>query len=460
MPLTSPAPGPPSSARVAAAVRHAVGAGLLGESRPVAGFIDTDGVRDSVTALQDAFAGAPGVLHTFAAKAASLVPVLRLLAECGMGCEVASPGELRLALDAGFAPSDIVLDSPAKTRDEIRQALALGVALNADSLDEVRRIASLRPSSSASVIGMRVNPQVGSGSIGAMSTATATSKFGVALLDPGARERVVQAFAEHPWLTQLHAHVGSQGCSLELIAAGVAEMYQLAEEINKTLGTRQVTSIDIGGGLPVNFDDDSVRPTFAAYAAALRAAVPGLFDGRYGLVTEFGRSLLAKNGFIGALVEYTKDAGGRRIALTHAGAQIATRTVFMPDAWPLRAGAFDAEGRPKDGPPLVQDIAGPCCFAGDVVAHARELPELREGDFVVLYDTGAYYFSTPWSYNSLPRPAVYGFSTVGDGGDDSSDGDTVRFAPVRDAQSLDSIAEESGAGHADSLLGLGMRRDR
>lgn len=86
-------------------------------------------------------------------------------------------------------------------------------------------------------------------------------------------------------------------------------MYQLAEEINKTLGTRQVTSIDIGGGLPVNFDDDSVRPTFAAYAAALRAAVPGLFDGRYGLVTEFGRSLLAKNGFIGALVEYTKDAG-------------------------------------------------------------------------------------------------------------------------------------------------------
>lgn len=254
----------------------------------------------------------------------------------------------------------------------------------------------------------------------------------------------------------MHAHVGSQGCSLELIAAGVAETYRLAEEINETLGTRQITSIDIGGGLPVNFDDDSVRPTFAAYAAALRTAVPGLFDGRYRLVTEFGRSLLAKNGFIGALVEYTKDAGGRRVALTHAGAQIATRTVFMPEAWPLRAGAFDAEGRPKGGPLLVQDVAGPCCFAGDVIAHARKLPELQEGDFVVLYDTGAYYFSTPWSYNSLPRPAVYGFSVAGDG----SGGDAVRFAPVRDAQSLDSIAEESGAGHADSLLALGLRSGR
>ncbi|MYQ75940.1 MULTISPECIES: diaminopimelate decarboxylase [unclassified Streptomyces] len=440
------------SARVAAVVRHAVAAGLLGEASPVAGFIDTDGVRASVAALHEAFPGVPAVLHTFAAKASSLVPVLRLLARCGMGCEVASPGELRLALDAGFAPSRIVLDSPAKTRDEIRRALAVGVAINADNLDEVARIASLRPADAVSAIGLRVNPQVGGGSIGAMSTATATSKFGVALRDPGAREQVVKAFAAHPWLTRLHAHVGSQGCSLELIAAGIAETYRLAEEINETLGRRQVTGLDIGGGLPVNFADDEVRPTFAAYAAALRAAVPGLFDGRYELVTEFGRSLLAKNGFIGALVEYTKDAGGRRIALTHAGAQTATRTVFMPDAWPLRVGAFDAGGRPKDGPMVVQDIAGPCCFAGDVVAHARELPELRSGDFVVLYDTGAYYFSTPWSYNSLPRPAVYGFDLAGTSGREDP---VVRFAPVRDAQSLDSVSAESGLAHADALLELG-----
>ncbi|MEU1365517.1 diaminopimelate decarboxylase [Streptomyces sp. NPDC005803] len=438
-----------SSARVAAALRHAVATGLLGESSPVAGFVDTQGVRDSVAALHEAFAGVPGVLHTFAAKAASLVPVLRLLAECGMGCEVASPGELRIALDAGFAPAQIVLDSPAKTRDEIRWALALGVALNADNFDEVARIASLRPSDAVSAIGLRVNPQVGGGSIGAMSTATATSKFGVALRDPGARERVVEAFAAHPWLTRLHAHIGSQGCSLELIAAGTGETYRLAEEINVRLGRRQVTGLDLGGGLPVNFADDTVRPTFAAYVAALRATVPGLFDGRYELVTEFGRSLMAKNGFIGALVEYTKDAGGRRIVLTHAGAQTATRTVFMPDAWPLRVGAFDADGLPKGGPPLVQDIAGPCCFSGDVVAHARELPELRAGDYVVLYDTGAYYFSTPWAYNSLPRPAVYGFS-AGPGVD--QDGPEVRFVPVRDAQTLDSIATESGLAHADALL--------
>ncbi|MEV7269004.1 diaminopimelate decarboxylase [Streptomyces bacillaris] len=434
--------------RFDAAIRAAVRQGLLGESRPVAGFVDTDGVRSSVAALREAFAHSPGVLHTFAVKASSLVPVLRLLADCGMGCEVASPGELRLAVEAGFAPGTIVLDSPAKTREEIRLALALGVAVNADSLDELRRIDALRHRDSAAVLGLRVNPQVGGGSIGPMSTATDTSKFGVALRDPGAREAVVRAFEARPWLTRLHAHVGSQGCPLELIAAGVARTYELAEEINERLGTRRITSLDIGGGLPVNFTDDTTHPTYAAYVDALTAAAPGLFSGRYALVTEFGRSLLAKNGFIGARVEYTKDAGGRRIALTHAGAQTATRTVFMPGSWPLRIGAFAADGTPKDGPPLAQDIAGPCCFAGDVVAHGRELPELAEGDFVVLYDTGAYYFSTPWAYNSLPRPAVYGFRSSAPEGE-------VVFATVREAQTMDAIAAESGLAYADALTVLG-----
>ncbi|MBT2377645.1 diaminopimelate decarboxylase [Streptomyces sp. ISL-111] len=448
---TTQTPTPPRArptVRFDAAVRAAVGQGLLSESRPVAGFVDTDGVRSSVTELREAFGHSPGVLHTFAAKASSLIPVLRLLAECGMGCEVASPGELRLAVEAGFAPGTIVLDSPAKTREEIRLALALGVAVNADSIDELRRIDALRNRDSASVLGLRVNPQVGGGAIGPMSTATDTSKFGVALRDPGAREEVVRAFEARPWLTRLHAHVGSQGCPLELIAAGVAQTYELAEEINERLGTRQVTSLDIGGGLPVNFSDDTVHPTYTAYVDALTAAAPALFSGRYTLVTEFGRSLLAKNGFIGARVEYTKDAGDRRIALTHAGAQTATRTVFMPDSWPLRVGAFTEDGSPKQGPELAQDIAGPCCFAGDVVAHGRKLPELAEGDFVVLYDTGAYYFSTPWAYNSLPRPAVYGFRSTAPEGE-------VKFATVREAQTMDAIAAESGLAHADALTGLG-----
>ncbi|CAM5278255.1 Diaminopimelate decarboxylase OS=Streptomyces tendae OX=1932 GN=GUR47_24000 PE=3 SV=1 [Streptomyces tendae] len=195
-----------------------------------------------------------------------------------------------------------------------------------------------------------------------MSTATATSKFGVALRDEGAVDAVIEAFARRPWLNRLHAHVGSQGCPLPLIAQGVRTAYELAERINAELGRAQITGIDIGGGLPVNFDSDDDRPTYADYVAELRTAVPGLFDGRYALITEFGRSLLAKSGTVGSIVEYTKSAGGRRIAVTHAGAQVATRTVFMPDAWPLRVGVFDAAGRPQAGPDRGRRHRGPVLF--------------------------------------------------------------------------------------------------
>ncbi|WP_340374165.1 diaminopimelate decarboxylase [Streptomyces sp. SS7] len=444
-----------STDKVARAVRQAVTDGLLAEDRPVAGLLDVGGVRESVAALRGAFAGVPEVLHAFAAKACPLVPVLRLLADAGLGCEVASPGELRLALDAGFAPERIVLDSPAKTRGEIREALDLGVALNADNLGELDRIGALRPGHCSSVLGLRVNPQVGGGSIGAMSTATAHSKFGVALRDPGARERVVEAFVHRPWLTRLHAHVGSQGCPLPLIAEGLAALHGLAGEIDARAGRRQVTSLDLGGGLPVNFADDSVTPTYAAYVAALTAAEPALLDGRYAVVTEFGRSLLAKNGVTAARVEYVKEAGGRRIALTHAGAQVATRTVFMPASWPLRVSAYGPDGTPKRGPLTPYDIAGPLCFAGDVVAHAHPLPELAEGDLVVLHDTGAYYFSAPWAYNSLPRPAVYGCLFENEGGESARDGRRgagVLFATVRAAQSAREISLENGADRADALL--------
>ncbi|MEU9760072.1 diaminopimelate decarboxylase [Streptomyces sp. NPDC047985] len=430
-----------------AALARAVEDGLLGPRSPLVGLLDVDGVLAAVEALNEAFEGPAAVHHTFAAKACGLVPVLRLLADAGMGCEVASPGELEQALAAGFTYDRLVFDSPAKTVEELEYALAHGIAINLDNFQELARVDRLLAGREASApIGLRVNPQVGAGAIGAMSTATATSKFGVALRDPGAVDAVVAAFAQRPWLNRLHAHVGSQGCPLPLIAEGVRVAYELAERVNAELGQARITGIDIGGGLPVNFDDEDDRPTYADYVAELRSAAPGLFDGRYALVTEFGRSLLAKSGSIATVVEYTKSAGGRRIAVTHAGAQVATRTVFMPDAWPLRVGVFDAAGRPKRGPSEVVDIAGPCCFAGDLTATGRELPAVEPGDVVALYDTGAYYFSSHFSYNSLPRPAVYGYQTDSDG--------QVRFALVREAQSVRGVVEESGLSQADALVAL------
>ncbi|MGW1893151.1 diaminopimelate decarboxylase [Streptomyces sp. NPDC002004] len=447
-PLGSPDTGGAAAARRDEAVRAAVEQGVVGPGTPLAGLLDVTGIRESAARLTAAFDAvvAPGtpVLHAFAVKASPLVPVLRLLWSEGIGAEVASPGELALARAAGVPADRTVLDSPAKTEDELRQALALGIAVNADNPQELARIDALvARAATASPVGLRVNPQVGGGSIDALSTATPTSKFGVALRDEGAREWVVRAFLDRPWLTRLHAHSGSQGMPLELMARGVAETYALAEEINTRAGRRQVDTIDIGGGLPVNFTSDEQTPTYAAYAGLLADRVPGLFDGRYGLVTEFGRSLLAKHGTVLARVEYTKTSGGRRIAVTHAGVQIAARTVYAPDAWPLRIAAYDAKGRPRTGAAVPQDVAGPACFAGDLLAVNRSLPPLEQGDYAAALDTGAYYFAHHYAYNSLARPAVHGFTTGPRG--------EVRFALVRPEQTLDEIVAESGGAQAGAL---------
>ncbi|WP_255306093.1 diaminopimelate decarboxylase [Streptomyces sp. Wb2n-11] len=431
------------------AVRAAVEQGVVGPAAPLAGLLDITGIRASAAALRAAFdevtpPGTP-VLHAFAVKATPLVPVLRLLYEHGgIGAEVASPGELALARAAGVRPAHTVLDSPAKTTAELREALALGIAVNADNFQELARIDALVESAApASPVGLRVNPQIGGGSIGALSTATATSKFGVALRDPGARERVVRAYLDRPWMTRLHTHSGSQGLPLELMVRGVAAAYGLAEEINAAAGRRQVDTVDIGGGLPVDFASDAGAPSYADYARLLKQHVPGLLDGRYGLVTEFGRSLLAKHGTVLTRVEYAKTSGGRPIAVTHAGVQIATRTVYVPGSWPLRIAAYDAKGLPKPGPPVAQDVAGPACFAGDLLAENRPLPLLEQGDYAAVLDTGAYYMAAHYGYNSLARAGIHGFAATAGG---------VRFSVVRPPQTFDEIVAESGGGHADALL--------
>ncbi|MFI5589658.1 diaminopimelate decarboxylase [Amycolatopsis sp. NPDC051758] len=410
---------------------------------PMAGFVDLAGLRAAVEELTEAFAPLGRVQHTVAAKACGLAPLLRFLGDLGVDAEVASPGETAVAEAAGLRGPRLVLDSPAKTIGELAHALAEGTAINADNFQELARLDRLVGAAPRSVLGLRINPQIGAGRIGDTSTATASSKFGIPVRDHGNRGLVIEAFLHRPWLTRLHVHVGSQGCPPELMADGVAAVHRLAEEINAEAGYQQVTSIDLGGGLPVNFTSDDPGPTYAGYVDTLLARVPALADGRYSFVTEFGRSLLAKNGFLVSTVEYTKVAGGRHIAVTHAGAQVAARTVLQPEHWPLRLSALDAAGTPKTGPEVPQDIAGPLCFAGDLLARERPLPLLEPGDLVVAHDTGAYYFGAHYAYNTLPRPAVHGFTIGADG--------EVRFTPIRRAQSLAELVADAGGEYLEAL---------
>ncbi|WP_211233315.1 diaminopimelate decarboxylase [Brevibacterium album] len=403
----------------------------------------------------------PADLHTVAVKAAPLVPLLELLGDAGLGCEAASRGEIALALRAGVPPERIVFDAPAKTRSDIRFALARGISLNVDGWQELDRIDeeighgaaagtasavtgadAAGTSGTASRIGVRVNPQRGAGAISAMSTATETSKFGVGLRDPGAREALVEVFASRPWLTQLHVHSGSQGMAMEQMALGIRDAVELAEEIDSRAGRHQVTRVDIGGGLTTNFSGEDDAPAYAEYRAVLEEVAPALFSGRREIVTEFGRSLLAKAGTLLTRVEYTKSTGGRRIAVTHAGVQVATRTVFAPEAWPLRLTVLAPDGTERIAPAVPQDVAGPACFAGDLLARGRLLPRIETGDLLAVHDTGAYSFSTHFGYNALPRIRVLAHR---------EEAGQIRWRTYRDQQSCEELLAEAGAGRARPL---------
>jgi len=411
-------------------MQSAIRAGHLDEEQVIAAFVDTNGVSQTIQSLKQAFP--PDFQHTFAAKANTMSNALRLVRKSGIGCEAASPGELHQAIKVGFEPRDIVYDEPAKTKSIIAFTLSNGVGLNIDNFQEFEYISSImRQTGSDSRLGFRINPQVGAGSIGAMSTATKTSKFGVALDDEGNRGKLIDCYKRAPWLSSIHTHVGSQGCTLDLMVAGIRKVVDLVIEVNSAVGSQQIKVIDIGGGLPVNFESEEVKPTFGDYADKLKQTVPELFSGAFIVKTEFGRSIYAKNGFIAARVEYTKCSGGRRIAISHAGAQTAARTVFMPELWKLRLSVFDEHGRLKSGNEVAQDVAGPCCFAGDMIAYNRELPLIEAGDYVVLHDTGAYYFSNPFLYNSLPAAAVYGAGVLDD--------EQMNFDVWRKAQTIDEL---------------------
>ncbi len=414
-------------------------------------------------------------------------PLLRYYAESGAGREVASPGELESALTAGFAPNRIVFDSPAKTESELRRALSLGVSINVDSWEELERLDRLVDANTESVIGIRINPQSGIGEIGAMSTATSTSKFGIGLADPGARQAIVDAYRARPWLTQIHVHSGSQGIGLDQAAEGIAAVVDLAREINagtadactadagESVGEgdrhgdtdpRQVTRIDIGGGLPVNFFGDEVTPDLRGLPCGDRGESARALRLRHRhRVRPLGRwrrpaSILTR-------VEYAKTTGGRRIAITHAGVQVATRTAYAPADWPVRILPFAPDGMPKptsvghaEGPELVHtDVAGPACFAGDLLAEDRLLPRLDAGDLIVVPDTGAYYFSNPFSYNLLPRVPVYGYRTSSetDASGLGSDnlGERVDFFLIRRGQTIAEILAEAGGGPGSAAVSAG-----
>lgn len=374
-------------------------------------FYDLAFLAERINNLKELFPAS--TIHAVAVKANPLTKILAQLLELNVGLEVASGPELYLAERAGFPPEKIIFDSPVKTKKEIEYALKLGVYINADSFDELDRISEILKSyKSKSQIGVRVNPQVGSGSIKSTSVADSISKFGIPLNDN--QERLKEYYLKYPWLKGIHVHIGSQGCPVPLLVEGIRKVLNFALEMNTCFKNnsinRRIEVFDIGGGLAVSYFKEKQPVSIEEYHDLLKKNLPELFSGEFRLITEFGRYINANTGWTASKVEYVKREKDYNIIMTHVGADLLLRKCYNPDDWHHQITIVDKNGNLKSGKDKNRYIiAGPLCFAGDVIAKDIELPIVEAGDYILIHDTGAYTLSMWSRYNSRQIPKVIGY---------------------------------------------------
>jgi diaminopimelate decarboxylase len=333
----------------------------------------------------------------FASKAFPCTPILRVIREEGLGCDVASGGELTLALAAGFPPAHIVLHGNAKSTHEIRLALQAGVGhVVLDSLHDIERVEAEAASLElAQPVLLRVTPDVSGETHAAISTGQANSKFGLSPSDlPAAVDRLTGSGSLR--LMGLHCHIGSQLVDLEPFRRAVVALAGLGD----------YPVYNFGGGLGAGYLTGHAAPSVDAYLETVVGAAHGLLGPDRRLLLEPGRALIANAG----LTLYTIETVKRNVS-TWVAVDGGMSDNLRPMLYGSRYEAVLA-GRPLAVGGERCHLAGKHCESGDVIVHDVELPDPRPGDVVVTPATGAYGYAMANNYNGVPRPPVV---FVGDG---------------------------------------------
>src|SRR5436305_1838652 len=354
--------------------------------------------EDDLRARARAFVDALAARHAdydvlFASKAFPCTAVYRTLAEEGLSCDVASGGELALALKAGLHPRRLYLHGNAKSEAELRQALDAGVGhVVLDSFDDFERLeqACAELDRRQEVL-IRVTPDVAGDTHQAMSRGQADSKFGFTM-DQAAAAIPRAATVPHLELVGLHFHIGSQ--LLEL------EPFRQAVEAIAGLGSFGV--YNLGGGLGVAYTSDQHAPEISEYIDAVVSAAHELLPGgaEKRLLLEPGRALVANS----TVTLYTVETVKRNVSTW-----VAVDGGMSDNLRPMLYGAiYEAvvADRPLAAGSERCHLVGKHCESGDVIVRDLLLPDPSPGDVIATPATGAYGYAMANNYNSVPRPPV------------------------------------------------------
>jgi diaminopimelate decarboxylase len=347
-----------------------------------------DDIRTRAREYLDAFSG-----HTerfeviYASKAFPCTAAHRLLADEGLSCDVASGGELYLALRGGFPPERIYMHGNNKTEAEISYALEEGVGhIVVDSFDELDRLERMAPGQK---VLLRVTPGIEPETHSYVQTGQVDSKFGFGVDDvPRAVARIQRLD-----LRGLHAHIGSQ-----IFDLGAYE--RLAELI---AGMGDYPLLNLGGGLGIAYTADDRPPSIREYVDTLMSGAPEGVT----VLCEPGRSLVGNAGVTLYRVGTVKKIPGVRTYVAVDGG-------MSDNLRPMLYGSrYEADLADRLGGDSLCTIAGMHCESGDILIRDARLDHPRPGDVLVVPATGAYGHAMANNYNCVPRPPVI-FCSNGD----------------------------------------------
>jgi diaminopimelate decarboxylase len=346
----------------------------------------------------------------YAGKAFLCTAMARLVAEEDLHLDVATGGELHVALRAGFPADRIVFHGNNKSTAELTEALDAGVgrvvADSFDELDRLERVASERSANPAVLV--RVTPGVEAHTHEFIETGTVDSKFGFVIRDGVALE-AARRVAESSVLRfgGLHCHIGSMIERLDAYARTVAIAIELCGEIERSTGTR-VEELNMGGGLATRYLASDLAMSPGEYASTLLATVEEC--AAHAGVHPVPRLMVEPGRSISAPAAITLYRVGTVKAIPEGRTYVAVDGGMSDNPRPVLYGAgYEAylPTRIDEPRPLVCSIAGKHCEQGDLVVADARLPDgVRVGDLLAVPVTGAYGYSMASNYNKVPRPAV------------------------------------------------------
>jgi len=327
----------------------------------------------------------------FASKAFPCTAVYRVLAEEGLACDVASGGELHLALRAGFDAARIYLHGNAKSVRELEEAVKAGVGhIVLDSLDDLERLQGVCAQQHARQdVLLRVTPGVSGDTHRAISTGQADSKFGFSLAQ--AREAIERlADVGELELVGLHFHIGSQLFELEPFRAAIRAVAELGD----------FPVYNLGGGLGAAYTAAQHPPSIEDYVDTLIGAAHEHLGTSKRLLIEPGRALVANSTVTLYTVQTVKRNVSKWVAVDGGMSDNLRPMMYGSSYEAVLADRPLARGRERCR------LAGKHCESGDVIIEDLALPDPVPGDVVVTPATGAYGYSMANNYNGVPRPPV------------------------------------------------------